>query len=114
MAVKLYEMGRLSSGLAAQIAQMPRVAFLLELARYGVPVISLSPHELATDFANACARAATAGHQYHALDCLGRCLWIAGPPAVALQKDIGAQIPIFFSFPKSAIKTWHVQCDAAG
>ena len=53
MAVKLYEMGRLSSGLAAQIAQMPRVAFLLELARYGVPVISLSPHELATDFANA-------------------------------------------------------------
>ncbi len=53
MAVKLYEMGRLSSGLAAQIAQMPRVAFLLELARCGVPMISLGPDELATDFANA-------------------------------------------------------------
>jgi predicted HTH domain antitoxin len=32
-AVKLYEMGRLSSGRAAELAGMPRVEFLLSLAR---------------------------------------------------------------------------------
>ena len=53
MAVKLYEMGRLSSGLAAHIAQMPRVAFLLELARYRVPLIALGADELASDVVNA-------------------------------------------------------------
>lgn len=35
-AVKLYELGRLSSGRAAELAGMPRVEFLLELARYKV------------------------------------------------------------------------------
>ena len=35
-AVKLYELGRLSSGRAAELAGMPRVAFLLELSRYKV------------------------------------------------------------------------------
>lgn len=35
-AVKLYELGRLSSGRAAELAGMPRVAFLLELGRYKV------------------------------------------------------------------------------
>jgi predicted HTH domain antitoxin len=35
-AVKLYEMGRLSSGAAAQIAGIPRVVFLSRLAEYGV------------------------------------------------------------------------------
>ena len=33
-AVKLYELGRLSSGRAAEIAGMPRVEFLLTLERY--------------------------------------------------------------------------------
>ncbi len=32
-AVKLYELGRLSSGLAADLAGMPRVEFLLSLSR---------------------------------------------------------------------------------
>jgi len=35
-AVKLYEMGRLSSGLAAELAGMSRVEFLLSLDRYKV------------------------------------------------------------------------------
>jgi predicted HTH domain antitoxin len=35
-AVKLYELGRLCSGRAAELAGMPRVEFLLELGRYKV------------------------------------------------------------------------------
>lgn len=35
-AVKLYEMGRLSSGRAAELAGMSRVEFLLNLSRYKV------------------------------------------------------------------------------
>ena len=35
-AVKLYELGRLSSGRAAELAGMPRVEFLLALQRYKV------------------------------------------------------------------------------
>ena len=38
MAVKLFEMKRLSSGLAAKLAGMERVALLLALHRYGVQV----------------------------------------------------------------------------
>lgn len=35
-AVKLYELGRLSSGRAAELADMPRVEFLTSLGRYKV------------------------------------------------------------------------------
>lgn len=35
-AVKMYELGRLSSGRAAELAGMPRVEFLLALGRYKV------------------------------------------------------------------------------
>ena len=35
-AIKLYELGRLSSGRAAELAGMPRVEFLLSLGRYKV------------------------------------------------------------------------------
>lgn len=35
-AVKLYELGRLSSGRAAELAGVPRVEFLLTLGRYKV------------------------------------------------------------------------------
>ena len=35
-AVKLFEMGRLSSGRAAELADMSRVEFLLNLGRYNV------------------------------------------------------------------------------
>ena len=45
-AVKLYELGRLSSGSAAALAGIPRVAFLARLGDYGVDTFSLSEEEL--------------------------------------------------------------------
>ena len=53
MAVKFYEMKRLSSGIAAQLAGVSRVEFLLELHRYGVAVIDLTADEISSDAANA-------------------------------------------------------------
>ena len=53
MALKLYELKRLSSGMAASLVGMNRVEFLLELHRYGVPVIDLDATDLAADIANA-------------------------------------------------------------
>jgi len=52
-AVKLYQMGKLSSGRAAQLAGIPRVSFLQSLAGYGVPIFELTPEELRQDFENA-------------------------------------------------------------
>jgi predicted HTH domain antitoxin len=45
-AVKLYELGRLSSGKAAQLAGMARVEFLGSLGRIGVPAINLRDEEI--------------------------------------------------------------------
>jgi predicted HTH domain antitoxin len=53
MAVKLFEMKRLSSGMAASLIGMGRVEFLAELHRYGVPMIDLDQDDLAQDIANA-------------------------------------------------------------
>lgn len=53
MAVKMFEMKRLSSGLAAQLAGVSRVEFLLGLHRYGVPVVDLDEAELKSDLARA-------------------------------------------------------------
>jgi predicted HTH domain antitoxin len=53
MAVKLFEMGRLSSGMAAQLAGIDRVSFLLELHRYGVSMIDLSEEDLQSDLEHA-------------------------------------------------------------
>lgn len=53
MAVKLYEMKRLSSGMAASLVGMSRVEFLGELHLYGVPLIDLDDNELAQDISNA-------------------------------------------------------------
>ena len=61
MAVKLYELKRLSSGLAARLAGVSRVEFLLGLHRYGVPMIAHEEAELATDLAHALPFAP--GHQ---------------------------------------------------
>ncbi len=52
-AVKLYEIGRLSSGAAAQLAGLPRPVFLSKLADYGVPTFKLSEAELREDLRNA-------------------------------------------------------------
>jgi predicted HTH domain antitoxin len=35
-AIKLYEVGRISSGAAAKLAGVPRTVFLMKLADYGV------------------------------------------------------------------------------
>ena len=53
MAAKLYEMKRLSSGMAASLVGIGRVEFLSELHRYGVPVIALSQSDLESDVVNA-------------------------------------------------------------
>ena len=53
MAVKLFEMKRLSSGMAAALADMERVSFLAELHRYNVPMIDLDTEELQSDIDNA-------------------------------------------------------------
>ena len=45
-AVKLYELGRLSSGAAARLAGIPRVVFLTRLADDGVDTFQLSESEL--------------------------------------------------------------------
>lgn len=45
-AVKLYEMGRLSSGAAAAVAGVPRTLFLARLGDYGVNTFDLSGEEL--------------------------------------------------------------------
>jgi predicted HTH domain antitoxin len=53
MAVKLFEMKRLSSGIAAKLAGTDRVSFLLSLHRYGVAMIDLDEDELLSDVKNA-------------------------------------------------------------
>jgi len=52
-AVKLYELGKLSSGAAAQLAGIPRVVFLSKLSEYGVNTFRLTERELKEDLANA-------------------------------------------------------------
>jgi predicted HTH domain antitoxin len=53
MAVKLFELGRLSSGLAASLIPCDRVTFLLRLADYGVAAIDLDEDDLIADLDNA-------------------------------------------------------------
>ena len=45
-AVKLYEIGKLSSGAAAHLADTPRTVFLSKLADYGVDTFQLDEEEL--------------------------------------------------------------------
>jgi predicted HTH domain antitoxin len=52
-AAKLYELGKLSSGRAADLAGLPRVSFLQSLERYGVPIFEVTEDELARDVRNA-------------------------------------------------------------
>jgi predicted HTH domain antitoxin len=52
-AVKLYELGRLSSGAAASLAGIPRTVFLTKLADYGVATFKLSKEELQGDLERA-------------------------------------------------------------
>lgn len=54
MAVKLFEMKRISSGLAALLVGTDRVSFLLNLHRYGVAMIDLTQEELLSDVETDC------------------------------------------------------------
>ncbi len=53
LAVKLFETKRVSSGIAAQMAGVPRAVFLLGLQQHGVPMIDLTAEELDSDLAHA-------------------------------------------------------------
>ena len=52
-AAKLFELGRLSSGRAAELAGISRVAFLQEVGAYGVSVFQLTPEELELEIESA-------------------------------------------------------------
>lgn len=53
LAAKFFESGRLSSGMAAQLAGLGRVEFLAQLARFHVSTINMTEKELAADLENA-------------------------------------------------------------
>ncbi len=53
LAAKLFEMKRVSSGVAATIAGVDRVEFLLALHRFGVAAIDLDAEEIRADLENA-------------------------------------------------------------
>ncbi len=53
LAVKLYEMEKLSSGRAAEFAGMSRVSFLQSLEKYNAPIFNLTKEELQRDLQNA-------------------------------------------------------------
>ena len=52
-AMKLFELGRLSSGAAAELAGIPRCVFLSKLVDYDVDTFARSAHELVEEFASA-------------------------------------------------------------
>lgn len=52
-AVKLFELGRLSSGAAAELAGVPRIAFISKLGEFGVETFRQTLSEIADDSANA-------------------------------------------------------------
>ena len=49
MAAKLYDMGKISSAVAADILGISRVAFLLQLSRYQVSAMNFDPDESMND-----------------------------------------------------------------
>jgi predicted HTH domain antitoxin len=53
MAVKLFELKHLSSGMAATLLGVNRTTFLLKLADYGCAAIDLTEEELRADLENA-------------------------------------------------------------
>lgn len=53
IASKLYEDGKLSSGQAAKVAGLSKMAFIELLGRYGVSVFSNSLSDLKSDISNA-------------------------------------------------------------
>lgn len=56
VAAKLYELGRISSGRAAELAEMNRIQFLNQLGRYKISVFNYSLPELDREIRGARAR----------------------------------------------------------
>jgi predicted HTH domain antitoxin len=52
LAVKLYEMGRLTSGQAVRLAGVSRVTFLLNCRRYGAASVEWDQTEIDAEFAD--------------------------------------------------------------
>jgi len=52
-AVKLFELGKLSSGAAAELAGVPKPLFLARLGDYGVATFTQTEEELRRDLASA-------------------------------------------------------------
>ena len=52
-AMKLYDLGRVSSGAAAELAGISRVAFLSRLGEYGIPTFRMSEEEIRRELDNA-------------------------------------------------------------
>jgi len=53
LAVKLYETGKLTTGLASKLAGVPRITFMFLLGRYGLSPFGQEPEELKEDLAHA-------------------------------------------------------------
>ena len=53
LAVKLYELGKVTTGMAARLAGLNRVNFIMTLSRFGLSPIGIDPEELTRDIANA-------------------------------------------------------------
>ncbi len=57
LAMKMYELGRWSSGQAVRVAGIPRVRFLLECPRFQVPSVSWDDDEIEAEFFGLAKRA---------------------------------------------------------
>ncbi len=53
LALKLYEMGKLTTGLAARLAGVPRLRFIFLMGEYGLSPFGEDPEELEEDLADA-------------------------------------------------------------
>jgi predicted HTH domain antitoxin len=53
LAVKLFELRRLSLGKAAQLCSMHKLAFMDEMGRIGIPVINLDDEQISDELKNA-------------------------------------------------------------
>lgn len=53
LAVNLYKVGKLSTGLAAQLAGVPRITFMFLLGQHGLSPFGETADELEEDLANA-------------------------------------------------------------
>lgn len=52
LALKFFEIGRISSGRAAEMCDMPRLDFLLSAGKMGIAVVDLDEGEMDREFAD--------------------------------------------------------------